>query len=67
VRRVLAPVDPDALDQVIGRWLAGQQPPVDHTTNEIARFRPLLDRLDLTDTVVTVDALHTHVSTPSGW
>jgi predicted transposase YbfD/YdcC len=32
---------------------------VDHTTNEIARFRPLLDRLDLTDTVVTADALHT--------
>ncbi len=109
VRRVLARVDPDALDQVIGRWLAGQQPPagpgppaprrprpavavdgktlrgsghpnpqvhllaamdhatggilgqtgVDHTTNEIARFRPLLDRLDLTDTVVTADALHT--------
>jgi hypothetical protein len=28
-------------------------------TNEIARFRPLLDRLDLADTVVTADALHT--------
>jgi Transposase DDE domain len=28
-------------------------------TNEITRFRPLLDRLDLTDTVVTADALHT--------
>ena len=27
VRRVLACVDPDALDQVIGRWLADQQPP----------------------------------------
>jgi hypothetical protein len=27
VRRVLARVDPDALDQVIGRWLADQQPP----------------------------------------
>jgi hypothetical protein len=27
VRRVLASVDPDALDQVIGRWLADQQPP----------------------------------------
>jgi predicted transposase YbfD/YdcC len=109
VRRVLARVDPDALDQVIGAWLAGQQPPadpgppaprrpqravavdgktlrgsghpnpqvhllavMDHTTgsvlaqtnveattNEIARFRPLLDCLDLTDTVVTADALHT--------
>jgi hypothetical protein len=27
VRRVLARVDPDALDQVIGVWLASQQPP----------------------------------------
>jgi predicted transposase YbfD/YdcC len=111
VRRVLARIDPDALDGVIGRWLASQPPPppasrpppprrphravavdgktlrgsghhgrsqvhllaamdhttgvvlaqteVDHTTNEIARFRPLLERLDLTDTVVTADALHT--------
>ncbi len=105
VRRVLARVDPDALDQMIGRWLADQQPQaprpawrravavdgktlrgsghhpnpqvhllaamdhttgavlnqvdVDHTTNEIVRFRPLLDRLDLTATVVTTDALHT--------
>jgi hypothetical protein len=109
VRRVLARVDPDTLDQVVGAWLARQQPPVattrpppaprrprravavdgktlrgsghhprlpvhllaatDHTshavlaqtevdgkTNEITRFRPLLDRLDLTDTVVTADA-----------
>ena len=112
MRRVLARVDPDALDQVVGAWLARQQPPVpttrpppaprrprravavdgktlrgsghhprlpvhllaamDHTsravlaqtgvdgkTNEITRFRPLLDRLDLADTVVTADALHT--------
>jgi DDE_Tnp_1-associated/Transposase DDE domain len=104
VRRVLARVDPDALDQVIGRWLADQQSPsarawrravavdgktlrgsghrpnpqvhllaamdhtrravlaqtdVDATTNEIARFQPLLDRLDLTDTVLTADAIHT--------
>ena len=111
VRRVLACVDPDALDQAIGAWLAGQQLPpptrpppaprprrqavavdgkslrgsghhsgpqvhllavmdhttravlsqteVDTTTNEIARFQPLLQRLDLTDTVVTADALHT--------
>jgi predicted transposase YbfD/YdcC len=29
------------------------------TTNEIARFRPLLEGLDLADTVVTADALHT--------
>jgi hypothetical protein len=27
VRRVLARVDPEALDQVIGRWLTEQQPP----------------------------------------
>jgi Transposase DDE domain len=92
VRRVLGRVDPDALDLVIGRWLADQQLPqpqpawrravavdgktlrgsghhghaqvhllaamdhtscsvlgqtdVDQTTNEIARFRPLLDGLD---------------------
>jgi predicted transposase YbfD/YdcC len=104
VRRVLASIDPDALDLVIGRWLADQQPPpalawrqavavdgktlrgsghhpsppvhllaamdhtthavlaqtdVDATTNEIARFRPLLERLDLTGAVVTADALHT--------
>jgi predicted transposase YbfD/YdcC len=111
VRRVLARVDPDALDLVIGRWLADKQPSaattrppaprpprravavdgktlrgsghhssppvhllaamdhtshavlgqtdVDRATNEIARFRPLLDRLDLTATVVTADALHT--------
>jgi predicted transposase YbfD/YdcC len=113
VRRVLARVDPDALDQVIGRWLADQQPPppttrptsaspaawrqavavdgktlrgsghhgaaqvhllaamehpnravlaqtdVAHTTGEIARFQPLLERLDLTSMVVTADALHT--------
>jgi predicted transposase YbfD/YdcC len=109
VRRVLARVDPDALDLVISQWLADQQPQsspspppprprrvvavdgktlrgsghhggaqvhllavmdhtsrsvlgqadVDATTNEIARFRPLLDRLDLADAVVTADALHT--------
>jgi predicted transposase YbfD/YdcC len=105
-RRVLARIDPDALDRAIGAWLAGQQPPlpatrpsrravavdgktlrgsghhnvaqvhllavmehttrcvvsqadVDHTTNEIARFRPLLDGLDLAEAVVTADALHT--------
>jgi predicted transposase YbfD/YdcC len=107
---VLARVDPDALDQVIGRWLTQQQPPspttrpppptrvawrqavavdgktlpgsghwqvhllaamdhtsrrilgqtdVDHTTNEIARFQPLLQPLDLAERVVTADALHT--------
>jgi DDE_Tnp_1-associated len=31
VRRVLARVDPDALDQAIGRWLADQQPPLPTT------------------------------------
>jgi predicted transposase YbfD/YdcC len=35
------------------------QTDVQAITNEISRFRPLLDRLDLTDTVVTADALHT--------
>jgi predicted transposase YbfD/YdcC len=111
VRRVLARVDPDALDRAVGAWLAAQQPPppttrppprpawrqavavdgktlrgsghhgavpvhllavMDHTsrgvlgqarvdgkTNEITQFRPLLDRLDLADTVVAADALHT--------
>jgi predicted transposase YbfD/YdcC len=105
VRRLLARVDPDALEQVIGRWLTDQQrhpppdgvaaggrgrrqdparqrPPrsraghllavMDHTTgavlgqtqvaaktNEIARFQPLLDGVDLTGAVVTADALHT--------
>ena len=105
VRRVLARVDPDTLDRVLGQWLAGQQPPatpvawrravavdgktlrgsghhptpqvhllaamdhstravltqagVDHTTNEITGFRPLLGGLDLAGQVVTADALHT--------
>jgi predicted transposase YbfD/YdcC len=112
VRRVLARVDPDALDRAIGAWLTDQQPPapatrpspptrpawravgvdgktlrgsghhprspvhllavMDHTTGavlaqadvqattkEIARFPPLLDPLNLTDSVVTADALHT--------
>jgi predicted transposase YbfD/YdcC len=113
VRRVLARVDPDALDQVIGRWLADPPPPVPATRpppvarpawrqavavdgktlrgsgppptrrstclprwttppawsshrptsrpppNEIARFRPLLEGLDLAGRVVTADALHT--------
>jgi predicted transposase YbfD/YdcC len=35
------------------------QADVEGKTNEITRFRPLLDGLDLTDTVVTADALHT--------
>jgi len=35
------------------------QADVDHTTNEITQFRPLLDGLDLAEAVVTADALHT--------
>jgi predicted transposase YbfD/YdcC len=35
------------------------QADVEATTNEIARFRPLLEGLDLADTVVTADALRT--------
>jgi predicted transposase YbfD/YdcC len=109
VRRVLARVDPDALDLAIGAWLADQQPPppttrpppawrqavavdgktlrgsghhqtapthllaaMDHTsravlaqtqvdtkTNEITRFRPLLEGLDLAGRIITADAMHT--------
>jgi len=40
------------------------QTDVDHTTNEIARFRPLLDGLDLAGRVITADALHTHRDHP---
>jgi predicted transposase YbfD/YdcC len=35
------------------------QTDIAHTAGEIARFQPLLKRLDLTSTVVTADALHT--------
>ena len=35
------------------------QADVDHATNEIARFWPVLERLDLSATVITADALHT--------
>ena len=45
------------MDHTTGAVLA--QTEVDHTTNEIARFRPLLERLDLSATVITADALHT--------
>ncbi len=48
---------PAAMDHATGAVLA--QTEVDHTTNEITRFQPLLEQLDLTDTVVTTDALHT--------
>jgi predicted transposase YbfD/YdcC len=46
------------ITEATSRSVLGQAD-VDATTNEIARFRPLLDRLDLADTVVTADALHT--------
>lgn len=46
-----------AIDQRTGVVLA--QTDVDGKTNEITRFAPLLDTVDLTDTVVTADALHT--------
>jgi predicted transposase YbfD/YdcC len=32
---------------------------VDHKTNEITEFRPLLKNLDLQEAVVTADAMHT--------
>lgn len=68
VRRVLARLDADALDRVIGCWLAAMehgtravcnQVDVDGTTNEITRFAPLLHELDLRNTVITADAAHT--------
>jgi predicted transposase YbfD/YdcC len=108
VRRVLTCIDAAALEGVLGRWLAAQQPPpapvtsrrlqravavdskslrgsgsqgrspvhlleamehanravlaqtdVEATTNEITRFRPLLEGLELTGAVVTADAMHT--------
>lgn len=46
-----------ALDQHTGIVLA--QTDVDGKTNEISRFVPLLDGLDLTGAVITADALHT--------
>jgi predicted transposase YbfD/YdcC len=45
------------MDHTTGVVLA--QADMEATTNEIARFRPLLEGLDLADTVVTADALHT--------
>jgi hypothetical protein len=46
-----------AMDHTTGAVLG--QADVQATTNEIARFQPLLERLDLTDAVVTADAMHT--------
>jgi hypothetical protein len=45
------------MDQTSRRVIA--QTNVDAKTNEIGRFRPLLDGLDLAGRVVTADALHT--------
>ena len=46
-----------AFDTVTGSVLA--QTVVEGKTNEISAFGPLLDRLELTDVLVTADALHT--------
>ncbi len=46
-----------ALDQHTGTVLG--QVDVDGKTNELTRFQPLLDPLDLTAVLVTADALHT--------
>ncbi len=51
-RHLLAVIDHHA------RVVLGQVD-VDGKTSEISRFAPLLDSLDLTDVVVTADALHT--------
>jgi predicted transposase YbfD/YdcC len=51
-RHLLAVIDHDT------RLVLGQAN-VDGKTNEITRFAPLLDGLDLTGVVVTADALHT--------
>ena len=102
VRRSLAGVDADALDDTVGRWIITARPgtrsgrrvysvdgktlrgsgpagaqvhllavldqhtgtvlgqvDVDGKTNELTRFRPLLDPLDLAGVLVTADALHT--------
>lgn len=110
VRRVLARVDGDALDEAVAAWLGSQAVPdpatttgrpaaaraiavdgktlrgsgpagaqvhllaaVDHTSrqllgqrqvdgksNELSVFQPLLTCLNLADTVITADLLHTH-------
>lgn len=46
------------LDQASGVVLGQVQ--VDHKTSEVAAFGTLLDELDLSDVLVTADALHTH-------
>jgi predicted transposase YbfD/YdcC len=46
-----------AFDQISGVVLG--QSAVDGKTNEINAFTPLLDRIDITDAIITADALHT--------
>ena len=46
-----------AFDQVSGVVLG--QTVVEGKTNEINAFAPLLDRIDITDAIITADALHT--------
>jgi predicted transposase YbfD/YdcC len=46
-----------AFDHACGAVLGQTQ--VESKTNEITAFAPLLDRIDLTDVLVTADALHT--------
>lgn len=46
-----------AFDQASGVVLG--QTVVDGKTNEINAFAPLLDRIDITDAIITADALHT--------
>ena len=38
------------------------QMPVDRKTNEITRFKPLLDNVDIAGKVITADAMHTQVA-----
>jgi hypothetical protein len=46
-----------AMEHASGAVLA--QTEVAHTINEITRFRPLLEPVDLAGAIVTADALHT--------
>lgn len=50
------------LAAMTGACLVTAQREVDRKTNEITVFRPLLAPLDLTDTVVTFDALHSQAA-----
>ena len=62
VRRLLEKVDARALDEAVCSWpaeRAARTTPAPGKTNEITRFQPLLQPLDLNDCVITADALHT--------